>query len=151
MELLFCNCCSFSQNTVNGLRTWDVGNVGYMSSMIDCLCMNDVTTIDLSDWDVSNVIDMSYMLEYNTELKYLNLNNWILNEKVDTTELFLKSNNLEKVSIMNSNAFTINKIIAELPTRTSNSMGTLNIEGIDDYTQVDTTTTQSKYWNVVNE
>lgn len=149
MELLFCNCCSFSQNTVDGLRNWDVSNVGYMSAMIDCLCMNDVTTIDLSDWDVSNVIDMSYMLEYNTELKYLNLNNWILNEKVDTTELFLKSNNLERVSIMNSNAFTINKIIAELPTRTNNSIGTLIITGVDNISKVNIEIAKSKYWNVI--
>ena len=151
MELLFCNCCSFSQNTINGLRNWDVSNVEYMSAMIDCLCLNDVITIDLSDWNVSNVIDMSYMLEYNAELKYLNLNNWILNENVDTTKLLLESNNLEEVSIMNSNAFTVNKIIAELPTRTSDSIGVLNIAGINDYTQVDTTTAQSKYWNVINE
>jgi surface protein len=45
---------------------------------------------------------------------------------------------------------SVNKVITQLPTRTSDSVGTLNIVGIDDISQVDITTAESKFWNVEN-
>jgi hypothetical protein len=53
--------------------------------------------------------------------------------------------------MQNSDYSSVNKIISVLPTRTTDSMGTLNITGIDDISQVDTATAQSKYWNIESE
>ena len=49
----------------------------------------------------------------------------------------------------NSDYNSVNKIIAQLLTRTADSIGTLNIEGVDDISQVDTTTAESKFWNII--
>lgn len=51
----------------------------------------------------------------------------------------------------NSDSDSVNRIIYELPTRTSNTIGTLNIEGIDDISQIDIATAESKFWNIVGE
>ena len=48
----------------------------------------------------------------------------------------------------NSNYNSVNKIIEQLPTRASDSMGTLDIAGIDDINQVDIATARSKYWSI---
>ena len=46
----------------------------------------------------------------------------------------------------NSYADSINKIINKLPTRTSDSVGVLRIAGVDDSSQVNIATAESKYW-----
>jgi hypothetical protein len=50
----------------------------------------------------------------------------------------------------NSDYNSVNKIVAELPTKTTDSMGTLNITGIDDVSQIDINTLNSKYWIIIS-
>jgi hypothetical protein len=59
-----------------------------------------------------------------------------------------KCDKLMTVIMNDSSYISVNKIIEQLPIRTSNSIGTLNIIGIDDYSQVDVTVAKSKYWNI---
>jgi hypothetical protein len=62
--------------------------------------------------------------------------------------MFDNCNKLTLITMNNSEYSSVNKIITQLPTRTTDSMGTLNIAGVDDISQVDTATAQSKYWNI---
>lgn len=48
----------------------------------------------------------------------------------------------------NSDYDSVNKIITELSTRTSDSIGTLNISRVDDISQVDIITAESKFWSI---
>ena len=57
--------------------------------------------------------------------------------------------NLTSIAMNNSDYNSVNKIITELPTRTSDSMGTLNISRVDDISQVDIITAESKFWNII--
>jgi surface protein len=85
-------------------------------------CYN-LTSLDLSNWNTSNVTNMNYIFDGCSLL-----NNIIMD---------------------NSDYNSVNRIISELPTRTSDSMGTLNIAEVDNINQIDRATAGSKYWNVV--
>jgi hypothetical protein len=54
--------------------------------------------------------------------------------------------NLIFIKMNNSNYNSVNKVIAQLPTRTSNSPGTIDITGINNINRVNITTAESKYW-----
>lgn len=111
---------AFCQN----LTYVNINNANIITSTLGMFygCIN-LTTLDLTNWDTSSVTDMSYMFSNCSNLSYINMNN--------------------------SDYNSVNKIIEQLPTRTSDSMGTLNIEGVDDISQVDTTTAESKFWNII--
>jgi hypothetical protein len=58
---------------------------------------------------------------------------------------------LNTVLMNNSDYDSVNKIISVLPTRATDSMGTLNVAGVDDISQVNTADANTKYWNIINE
>jgi hypothetical protein len=49
----------------------------------------------------------------------------------------------------NTSYNAVNKIINSLPTRSESNLGNLTITGVDDNTQINTTTASSKNWNIV--
>jgi hypothetical protein len=65
--------------------------------------------------------------------------------------MFQSCQSLTSLIMYNSDYNSVNKIIAELPTKAADSMGTLIIAGVDDINQVDITTAESKFWNIINE
>jgi hypothetical protein len=65
--------------------------------------------------------------------------------------VFDNTPNLNNIIINNSDHDSVNIIISELPTRTADSMGTLNIAGVVDISQVNIGAAQAKYWNIINE
>jgi hypothetical protein len=67
-----------------------------------------------------------------------------------TFTIFTNCYELTNIIMNDSDCDSINKIISVLPTRTSDSMGTLDIKGIDDISQVDIETLNSKYWTIVS-
>ena len=114
---------TMSLMSITGLENWDTSNVNNMEGMF-CHCRN-LTTLDLSNWNTSNVTNMDYM--------------------------FCDCTLLSNMIMNNSDYNSVNKIIAELPTRSSDSMGILNVTGIDDIGQVNMETANSKYWNIINK
>jgi hypothetical protein len=69
-----------------------------------------------------------------------------LNQDAVTTYWFGKCNSLIDVQLSDFDTYTINKVIDELPTRTTNNQGSLIIPKIDN--SINTSTADSKYWIV---
>ena len=168
---LFCNCYNLTSLDVSNFNTSNVIDMQYMfqycknlttldvsnfntSNVIDMKYMfedcHNITSLNLSNFDTSNVTNMTEMINECYDLTELNISNWHLNSEVDVTNMFIDTNVLINVIMYNSDYNSVNKIIAQLPTRTTDSMGTLNITGIDDISQVDIATAESKYWNILN-
>ena len=145
MSYMFANCESLTSLDVSNFDTSNVIDMQYMFE--DC---HNITSLNLSNFDISNVTNMTEMINECYDLTELNISNWHLNSEVDVTDMFIDTNVLTNVIMKNSDYNSVNKIIAQLPTRTSDSMGTLDIEGIDDISQVNTTTAETKFWNIEN-
>ena len=133
--------------TTLDISNWDTSSATLMSGMFTSC--TKLLSIDLSNWNMNNVTTVNQMFYDCSKLTSLNLYNH-LNVGVDTLYLFGKCNSLNEVKIYNSDYNSVNKIIVQLPTRTQDSLGALNIIGIDDINQVDMTTVNSKYWTIVS-
>lgn len=146
MGYMFFQCQKLSSLDVNG---WNVGNVNDIQFMFK-FC-NALTELDLSKWNVTAQLSNAYQSFCACQnLKRLNISNWNLSN-TRIASIFDLNNNLDNIIMANSNYASVNKVISALPTRTSESPGTLNIIGIDDISQADITSAQAKYWNVVQE
>ena len=147
MGAMFGTCSSLKELNVSNWKTDSLTRAEWMFNK----CLN-LQELDLSSWNVNNVNDMSYMLSDCESLKQLNLSNWNLNNAnikgIFSAYSYGGCFNLNNIIINKSNYNSVNKVITELPTRTAYTMGTLNISGVDDISQVDITTAQSKYWNI---
>ena len=129
------------------VSNFDTSNVTNMNGMFNSC--NNLTSLDVSNFDTSKVTNMQGMFFDCRSLTELDLSNWNTNKVTNMNFMFYNCALLSKIIMNNSDYSSVNKIITQLPTRTSDSKGTLNIAGIDNISQVDTTTVQSKYWNIV--
>ena len=145
MNHMFYNCYLLTELDVSNFNTSNV--TGMYSMFYNC---DNLTTLDLSNFDTSKVTDMQSMFQSCTFLTTLDISNFNTNKVTNMGSILRNCTNLASISMKNSDYNSVNKIIAELPTRTTDSMGTLNIESVDDFNQIDIATTQSKFWNVVN-
>ena len=165
-------CQSLISLDANNLNTSNVTDMGYMFFQ----CKN-LTSLNVNDWNVSNVSDIQFMFKFCNSLTELNLSSWNITNQLSNayqsfcacqnlkrlnisnwdlsnariSSMFDLSNNLDNIIMNDSSYDSINKIIVELSTRASDSPGTLNIAGIDDISQVDVTTAESKFWNITNK
>ena len=171
MSYAFNTCVSLASIDV---RNWRTSNVTATYAMFDSC--SSLTSLDLSGWNTSNMINMNSMFSGSTSLTSLDLSNWVLNDadigymcsrcaNLTTVKLnnwnFSKPNwlsgtfnsctNLNLIYMKNSNVKSVNNIISLLPTRTTDSPGTIDIAGIDDINQLNTTAAESKFWNVTLE
>lgn len=143
---MFDSCESLRSINVSN---WDTSNVTDMSWLFE-QCYSLETIIGLDTWDVSNVTDMNGIFAEDCELTTLNISNWSLNSELYTADfMFYHNFELDTIMMDNSDCNSVNRIISELLTRTSDSMGTLIISEVDDINQIDTATAGSKYWNVI--
>ena len=125
----------------------DTSNMTTMRDLFkNCTQLN---SIECSDWDTSNVTDMQGMFYDCNKLTSIDLSNFNTSNVTNMESMFTNCSNLSYINMNNSDYNSVNKIIAQLPTRTADSMGTLNIAGVDDISQVDTTTAESKFWNII--
>ncbi len=145
MQYMFEQCHGFTNLNVSNWKTNQVIN---MRQMFNC-CIS-LKTLDLSNWDINKVTDIAYMFNYCIELESLNLGNWNINDGVIVEGMMSSLNKLNNVTMNNSDYNSVNKVIAQLPTRTIDNKGTLDIIGVDGLDQVDITTAQSKYWIIYN-
>lgn len=173
MRNTFQKCTSLTSLDVS---LFDVSNVTHMDFMFDnCTLLTSVG--DLSKWNANNLINASSMFSYCNNLTSINLSNlkpnaigYIgnmfgecrgliqidlsnlhLNTEISTYNIFINDYNLTYVNMQNSDYTSVNKIIEALISCHPDKPGVLNIKGIDDISQVDITTANSKYWNVVLE
>ena len=154
MSIMFCAAGYDNPNFSLNIKDWDVSQVTNMQYMFDCC--RTLKELDLSGWDISNAKNMMWMFGNDEEndsmiLTKLNLSDWKFNNDVNMENFFSYTDKINEVIMNNSDYNSVNKVIAQLPTRTSDSMGTLDIIGIDDFSQVDIATAESKFWTVVNE
>ena len=80
----------------------------------------------------------------------MNISNWNFKSSVSLMMTFNNCTELNNVIMNNSDYVSINKLIGQLPTRTADNPGTLDITGVDDIAQVNIANAQAKYWNIIN-
>lgn len=140
---IFFECCNLTKiNTVN----WDTSDVTDMSYMF-YRCYQ-LTSLDVSGFDTSKVTTMKLIFGECINLNFVNLNNWNINVSSNLEMMFNNCTKLNHILMNNSDYNSINKVITQLSTRTTNSPGTLNIAGVDDKSQVDINTAESKNWTI---
>lgn len=169
---LFRSCLSLTSININN---WDVSKVTTIVSLFrDCSLLKSVylnnwnpinvtdiqdlftnctsiIDIDLSNWNFNlNILTTMHNLFYNcTSLYTIKLNNWVIGSSINIVNLFYNCNNLLYVTMNNSDYISVNKIIAELPTKTTDSSGHLYIEGVDDHKLVNKSEARLKYWVIM--
>ena len=104
-----------------------------------------LTELDMSNWDMSNANSISQMFYGCTALIKLKMAA-NLNQEAVTTYWFGQCKLLTDIQLLNSDIYTINKVIAELPTRTASNQGSLVVSKLDE--SINTSTADSKYWVV---
>jgi hypothetical protein len=87
-------------------------------------------------------------------LEILNLDGWHINENAIYSDLFAPytyggCKSLINILMNNSDYDSVNKIIAQLPTRTADNLGILDVTGVDDISKVDVATAEAKHWNII--
>jgi surface protein len=142
---LFTHC--YNLTSIGNISNWDTSNVDCFDSMF-CEC-NKLSELDLSGWDTSNVTDMGWLFCRCTSLNKLNISNWDTSSVTYIDGIFGESA-INNILMNNSDYNSVNKIISVLPTRSTDSMGTLNVAGVDDISQVNIGAAQAKYWNVLD-
>ena len=133
MTDMFSTCSQLTQLDVSN---WDTSKVTNMHAMFaNC---SKLTQLDVSKWDTSNVQYMDYMFQKCSQLTQLDVSKWDTSKVQYMTDMFQKCSKLHLI-IMNNNTYSnINKIIAQLPSRSSDSKGRLVCVGVNDYSQVST-------------
>jgi surface protein len=142
MGAMFNSCTSL---TKLDMKNWKINKESELASMFS-KC-SSLIKLDLSSWE--NLPFMIYGMFYGCKkLTTLNLNNICINEEPFMTNCFYGCESLNNITMQNSDYSSVNKIITELPDRRSSDPGILNITVVDDASQVNTATAQSKYWNI---
>ena len=145
MNDMFYNCNKITSLDVNH---FDVSGVSDMNEMFtNCSAL---TSLDLSNWNINNVTDINYLFKNCVSLTQLNISTWNLFNVIYSNMIFDSCSELKLIIMRNSDYGSINKIISNLWGFKEGSEATLDIIGVDDFSQVDVATAQSKYWNVVS-
>ena len=131
------------------LHNWDLSSAGNITTMFESC--SSLVTLELSDLVVSRVESLSGVFQDCRNLTTLNLNGWHLKENVSITNLFNKCDRLTFINLERSDAFTINKFITALPTRSEDNKGFINIKYTNDFSNVNIKEAISKYWNVFRD
>ena len=146
MYCMFYNCRNLAELDVSN---WNTSNVESMYSMF-CNCIR-LLFLDISKWDTSKNVNMDYMFSgynYDMNLVSLDINNFnIDNINRDYSHLFERMPYLKYLKCKNTNV--LNTLLPYLPTKSSTSQGTIICKS--DTTNLDTTTLQSKNWNILDE
>ena len=154
MNGMFQNCMGLTQLDVSNFDTSKVTTMRSMFYICEKLTSIDVSnfdtsqvkdmnsifqnctslaSIDVSKWDTSNVTNMGYMFYNCNKLASLDVSNFNTSKVTNMQYMFRYCDNLISLTMNNSDYNSVNKIITQLPTRTSDSMGHLYIEGVDDH------------------
>ena len=138
------NCCS-SLKSVIGLSNWDTSSV-YSTDWMFANC-HSLISLDLSNWNLIPDIYLEGMFYCCCKLTNIKLSGWVITDEAYTDMLFLYCDSLINVTMNDSDYHSVNKIIDILP----NSNGILTIVGVDDLSQVNISTAQSKGWTIIDK
>ena len=142
MYAMFNSCSSLTSLNVSN---WDTsGLISAPEVFYNC---SKLTSLNLSKWDTSNVVGMGYMFGNCYSLTTLDVSNWDTNKVTTMTDMFAGIKNLKYFKCNNIN--TLNTLNTLLPTKSSTSQGTIICKS--DITNLDTTSLQSKNWNILDE
>jgi hypothetical protein len=101
--------------------------------------------------DTTSITNMNNMFDNCNNLRKISVNDWIIANTTPTENMFKNCSNLEYIMMHNSNYYSVNKIIEQLPTRSQDELGYLFLSNIDDMTKVDIESGTSKYWTIRDE
>ena len=139
---MFHTCNNLTSLDVSNFNTSNVTNM--RSVFYTC---TKLTSLDVSNFNTSNVTDMNSMFAYCNNLTSLDVSNFDTSNVTDMGNMFYSTNNLKYLKCNNVN--TLNTLNTYLPTKTSDNQGTIICK--TDTTNLDVTTLQSKYWNILDE
>ena len=137
--------CSFKSKsnllTVEYLKV--TNKVTRMDSMFqDC---SSLTQLDVSKWDTRQVQYMYNMFYNCSQLIQLDLSNWDTSRVTDMSNMFDYCTSLNNIIANNVSTSTLSTLVNELPTRTSDSYGTIEATKTTDAI---TSSANAKYWNI---
>ncbi len=116
MENMFHGCYDLTPLDVSN---WDTSKVTTMKSMFsNCI---KLTSLNLNNWDISRVADMTTMFSYCNSLISLNMSNWDISKVTSIDDIFKESFRLELVNLSGCSKSTVNKIISQLPDKSSSN------------------------------
>ena len=145
MNYMFYNCNKLAQIDVSN---WNIGNVTSMQQIFyNC---NSLTQLDLSNWNINNVTSMYQSFSYCSSLMSLNIDGWNMATVTNVGYMLNGCSSLSEIFMRNTDYNSVGKILTLLPTRTAGNPGVLDISGIDNITQIDESSANSKYWNIIN-
>lgn len=116
LDRLFENCGSL--RLINGIEQWNTTGIENMSCMFaEC---THLVSLNLSSFDISNARDINNMFNGCTNLRYLDISNFIMGEEshsYNTTDMFRFCDNLRHLRLDNCDRNTIEKIVhgSDLP------------------------------------
>ena len=143
MSSMFYYCSQLTQLDVSN---FDTKNVTTMRSMFsNC---SSLTQLDLSNFDTSSVTDMDYMFSNCSQLIQLDVSNFDTSNATRTSNMFASCSSLNEIIATNVSTSTLSKLIAKIPTKTSDSYGTIKAKNI---TNEITSSANAKYWNVTDK
>ena len=144
MYTMFINANALTE--IKGVEDWNVSNAKTLiSTFYGCRAL---TSLDLSKWNVENATTIWWMFNGCLALTTLNLSNWHLTNCVDFTAPFANCKALNNVVMKNSDYNTVNNIIAVLPTKTVDAPGTLVLDGVEGYDQINLEAAAAKHWGI---
>ena len=128
---------------LSGLNTSKLTNM--INMFYEC---NRAVEYNLSGWDVSKVTNMMQVFYCVTNAHTINIDGWKLNPEMTIDEyMFSSTNKLSVISLKNSTAETINRLIPYFPNCNIEG-GRLVITGVDDIDSVDIAAIETKGWTV---
>ena len=137
---VFANC---SQLTQLDASNWDTSSVRSVYNMFyNC---SSLTHLDASNWDTSKVEDMDSMFNGCSSLTQLDVSNFDTSRVHNTSNMFYNCSKLNNVIATNVSTSTLSKLVSVLPTRTSDSYGTIKTK---ETTEKITSSANAKYWNI---
>lgn len=128
-----------------GIKDLNVDKVKTMISVFEGC--HSIKNLDLSNWNVENVTTILGMFRNCNALEILDLSNWHLVNCKNYSQALQGCDMLTNVTMRYSDYNTINNVIAQLPSKTVDASGTLLINNVDVYEQVDLEAATAKYWN----
>ena len=144
-KMVYAFCFASNLREIKGIENWDTSNVTSFEGMFNS---TKITSFDGSKWKTDINTSIRVMFVNCASLTTLNLSGWNLNNIEDSYYMLYGCNSLNKIIINDFDINSINLIISVLPNKTSSNPGTLIITGISDTSNIDTSTANSKYWNI---
>ena len=138
-------CLATNLREIKGIENWDTSNATSFEGMFNG---TKITSFDGSKWKTDINTSIRVMFVNCTSLTTLNLSGWNLNNIKDSYYMLYGCNSLNKIIITDSDINSINLIISALPNKTSSNPGTIIINDISNTSNIDTSTANSKYWNI---